>query len=611
MAREVRSGTPGRSDHYPPLRRKWLFIGPALLAMVATAVLLFLAHGVGFRRPRAPGAVISQHATFEARCNECHTPQAGVQDVRCQRCHDPSGAGRLTNGAHVLFGSGDLRKAAAAPRVECVLCHVDHRGRRTPLTRVDEGRCQQCHFGSFSGHPQFAVLRTEPVESPGIEFPHDKHVAEYAKQGVPSKESCLRCHEPAGRDRDLERVSFDRHCASCHAKDGSVGMVEPIPQDILIAAETLAAEGQVNFKLQELETSRGRVTKTFVHHRDDWVLANLRRLRREVDPEGFAAERGALLARESQLKRRLALAAPLAGLDLPGLEARDAVLERETKGVEARIAAYAQGSDPSAGLLRLEEVLAAAARVGDAELSGEAEALRTTVSSLKGGPAVAAVLPAEEAEARRRELLALLDAVEGADPALKPRAEDLRRRLLSLVPGESGQVMLSRVREQRLAERARVADEISLRRAGVAPPAAALLVAEQRALRDALAETRRRLQQIGSTPSGTPPLAGEARTARLEAVGVLTQACQKCHIVDGAEMLPVRPAHPTLVRATFVHAPHLLQADCTRCHPDVEKSKEAAALNFRGVESCRECHRPRGVRADCQSCHRYHPRAVP
>jgi hypothetical protein len=479
------------------------------------------------------------------------------------------------------------------------------------MTRVDEGHCGQCHFRSFSAHPQFAVLRDHSTEAPGVEFPHDKHVAEFAKQGVAEKDSCIKCHEPSGQARDLEPISFERHCASCHAKEGSVGMVEPIPQAELIAPDALAAQGQVNFRLDEFETSRGRINKTFVRHKDDWVLANLRKMRRDIDPEGFGAERGALLARQSQLLRKLALSAPLAGLDLEALKAREASLDSEIKGAEARIAAQAGAVDPPGGLARIDEVVIAAARLGDATARADAERLRSEIGALKGAAAVPAVLPAEEVEARKKELLALLDAVEAADPALKARAEDLRRRLLAFNPGEVGVEMLTRVRDQRVAERARVQDEISLRQAGVASPAAALLAAEQRAIRDALAATQRRLKAIGETAPGTQALAGEAKAARLQALGVLTAACQKCHVLDGPEMLPVRPAHPVLVRATFVHAPHLLQADCARCHAGVEKSKRATELNFKGVESCQECHHPRSVRQDCQSCHRYHPRAMP
>src|SRR5260370_42698757 len=111
MARQVRWGTPGKSDHYPPLRRPGLFLGPSLLLGAAALGLLLLSWAVGFRTPVAPGAVIGSHATIEARCEECHTSRRGVSDVRCPRCPDPSGGGRLNNAAHGPVGSRGPKQA--------------------------------------------------------------------------------------------------------------------------------------------------------------------------------------------------------------------------------------------------------------------------------------------------------------------------------------------------------------------------------------------------------------------------------------------------------------------------------------------------------------------
>ncbi|HVH19496.1 MAG TPA: hypothetical protein VNF72_14455, partial [Myxococcota bacterium] len=181
MARGVSWGTPGRSPHYAPLRAKWTFLGPALGLV------------------KAPGETL---------------PRAGVADVRCQRCHDASGAGRLTGRAHVLFGSGDPRKAAASEPRACVSCHVDHHGRGTRLAAVDQRQCGSCHFKSLSAHPEFALLRTSTPDAPGIQFPHERHMRELAKQNVAAKDACLRCHEPEGPGRDLSPISFARHCGS-------------------------------------------------------------------------------------------------------------------------------------------------------------------------------------------------------------------------------------------------------------------------------------------------------------------------------------------------------------------------------------------------------------
>ena len=609
MARGVSWGTPGRSPHYAPLRAKWTFLGPALGLGLLALVLPLALHAIGWRGSVSPGALTSPHAPFEARCEECHTPRAGVADVRCQRCHDASGAGRLTGRAHVLFGSGDPRKAAASEPRACVSCHVDHHGRGTRLAAVDQRQCGSCHFKSLSAHPEFALLRTSTPDAPGIQFPHERHMRELAKQNVAAKDACLRCHEPEGPGRDLSPISFARHCATCHEKNGSLGLVEPIPLEDVAAPAQLAASG-VSLRTEEFEESRGRIAKTSVRHRDDWVVLNLRRLRRELDPAGFAAERAALAAREAQLARRQALAAPLAGLDADELQSREAALAAELEGLEARLAGQAQAASTSAGLDRLREVAAAAAASGDTDAAAAAQSLAAQGEPLRGATADTLSLPLAEAEARRKEILTLLDATATADPELGARTEDLRRRLIALAPGERPAELLARVRDQRRSELARVRDELALRALGVRPPSVALLAAEQSGLRDALAAARQQLAAFDEA-SPAPALDDAGRTRRRAALELLSAPCRKCHVLESAALAPARVARPRLVRARFEHAPHLMQAECSRCHQGIEASKQSSDLFVPGVASCRECHGPRAVRADCASCHRYHPEATP
>lgn len=625
MARKVTWGTPGRTEHYVRPRGKWAFLLPGLVLGGGLLALLLLLQAAGVRRPVAPGDVISRHAPIEARCEECHTPRAGVSDPRCQRCHDPAGAGRLTNGAHVLFGSGDTKKAAAAPSLACARCHVEHRGREARLAAVDEVQCAQCHFRGFSGHPEFALLRAKSVEAPGIKFGHDSaepakfagHLAEVAKaKGVGVERSCAECHQRAAAQRDFVPISFDLHCASCHAKDGSVGTLDPIPQEDALAPDQIAAlgvRGTWTSRGDEFQVGRGKVGKSVVRHRDEWVLFNLRRLRREIDPEGWAAERGALLARLSQLQRRLAQATPLAGLDDAALQARAQSIELEIRGLDARIGAQAKAAAPEAALSRLDEVRAAVASAGDAAGRAESDQIRSRAEALGRGPAPAAALPAQEFEARRRELLAALDAVEAADPSLALRAQDLRRRALALAPGEPGLDILTRARDQRQAELVRVKDERALRASGVAPPGEALLEPQRSALRQAIEDVRTRLADLSEAPAPRVSLGPEELQRMKESVEILTGPCVKCHVVSGASMARPAAARPVLVRARFQHEPHLLpvQGDCYHCHRAIRQSKVSADLNFGGVQSCRECHKPRSVSQDCQTCHLYHPPAVP
>jgi hypothetical protein len=282
----------------------------------------------------------------------------------------------------------------------------------------------------------------------------------------------------------------------------------------------------------------------------------------------------------------------------------------EIKGADMRLAAQAAGLGPGGGLGRLDDVVAAASAAGDAGAKAEAERLKSQTTGLQD--ALPTALSPDEIDARRRELLAVLDAVEAADPSLKPRAEDLRRRVLALSAGESGADIMNRVKQQRLADRERLLDEIDLRQSGIEPPSSiALLAAEQRLIRDAIAETKVRLQDITNGPKAKASLSADEKARKQESLDVLTAPCQKCHIVKSAAFSPVMPAKPVMTRATFVHVPHLLQAECSRCHEGIGKSKLSSDLVFKGVDSCRECHRSRAVISECQACHNYHPPAVP
>ena len=623
MARKVTWGTPGRTAHYLWPRGKWAFMLPAGILGGGLLALLLLLQAAGMRRPLAPGDVISRHAPIEARCEECHTARRGASDLRCQRCHDPSGAGRLTNGVHVLFGSGDARKAAAAPSLACARCHVEHRGREARLVAVEQIQCTQCHFRSFSAHPEFAVLRAKSAEAPGLKFGHDSaeparfagHLADVAtKKGMRSERTCGECHQRSADQRDFTPVSFDLHCASCHAKDGSLGTVDPVPQEDALPPDQIAALGvRAAFRPDEFQVGRGKVGRSAVRHKDEWVLFNLRKLRREIDPAGWAAERGALLARLSQLQRRLVQATPLASLDQAALRARQQSIEMELRGLDARIAAQATGISPPSGLSRVDEVQAATAAAGDAGALAEAQQLKASAYGLAERPGSEVALPADEFEARRRELLAALDAIETADPILAPRAQDLRRRALALAPGEPGGDVLQRVRTQRQAERQRVMDEQSLRAGGIAPPGEALLEPERDAIQRAIDDVQARLVALSEAPAPQASLTPAELQRKKETVEVLTVPCMKCHLFTGAAMARPAAARPVLVRARFEHQPHLLpvQGDCYHCHVAVRKSNVSADLNFGGIQSCRECHKPRSVSQDCLTCHRYHPPAVP
>ena len=612
MPRKPTWGTPTRAEHHPPLRKRWQFLYPSAIAGAVVAVILIGGHLLGARGTLSPGTVTGAHGSIDSSCEQCHTTGQGVSNVRCQRCHDPASGGRLAATAHVLFGSSDPRKAAAAPDLACATCHVEHKGRSATISAVPDIQCAKCHFGSLRGHPEFAVLRASTAEAPGMNFGHKKHIEDVMKeQGLTqAAQTCATCHTKSQPRRDFEPLTFDQHCASCHSKEGSVGTMDPVPLTDVVDLEGLKARGLspavAALKPEEFEVARGKIARPSLRHRDAWVIFNLARLRAESDPEAFAGERARIEARIASLERKLATATPFASLDRAALVERAAALQRESEGAAQRLGAQAGAGDASTGVGRLQEI-ETGLRGADAAAADEISKLRASASEKAAGPAP---LPTADFEARRQEVLGLLEAVEAADPALKPRTADLRRRIVALQPGENAADLLGRVRDQRQASLGRLQDEIKLRDQGIAPPRLALLDAERRDLQRALTDARTQLAALQAA-SSTTALTDEERQRKRETAAVVAAACTKCHILKAGGFAPVRAARPVLARARFVHQPHLLQADCAKCHPGIEASKVSKDLNFKGIQSCRECHKPFQASQDCRECHLFHPKAVP
>jgi hypothetical protein len=161
---------------------------------------------------------------------------------------------------------------------------------------------------------------------------------------------------------------------------------------------------------------------------------------------------------------------------------------------------------------------------------------------------------------------------------------------------------------QRAASLERVRDELALRESGTPGTPNVLLQRDLLGLQRAIEETEARLADLPPAPGG-PPLAPEEQGSKLESLQTLTGVCTKCHADRLAPRFRVRAAQPELVRARFVHEPHLLPTggDCLKCHPQVTESTLSEELNLKGVRGCQDCHRAGGSRQDCQFCHRYHP----
>jgi predicted CXXCH cytochrome family protein len=349
MAREVTWGTPRRKAEYQRARRGRALLRNALLLGFALAATLVGAQALGVRGLLSPGTLTSGHAPIAQRCVECHSPGVGTTDARCERCHDAAASSRLTHAAHTGAGADAARGEHAG--LSCETCHREHRGADARLTEVRNAVCARCHFGRFSAHPEFSVVRRQSGESPGIRFDHATHVPEAAQAfgGGPSG-VCTRCHEPAAATRDLAPISFERHCAACHAAEGSLGGTEA-----LLAADLLLPQPLP----EDFAREGARIRKTSVAHEDAWILQNWRALRRELDPAATGAERDALIAEKARVEAQLGRI----GRAAPGSEPPPPVLtlgprrelEQALADVEARLAAMAGAASASRPLAPAEQ----------------------------------------------------------------------------------------------------------------------------------------------------------------------------------------------------------------------------------------------------------------
>jgi hypothetical protein len=116
----------------------------------------------------------------------------------------------------------------------------------------------------------------------------------------------------------------------------------------------------------------------------------------------------------SVLRRRLALASPLAGLELKALEARSETLAAEIARLEAaRAGGSGRGLETALG--QLSAAAEAAAGGGGAEAMREAGQLQARALALGRGAVEAQARPQEHDE-RRLEPLVALDTLASASP---------------------------------------------------------------------------------------------------------------------------------------------------------------------------------------------------
>ena len=293
----------------PPERRRLLLIGAIGILALAAYVLADTIVGRGDFLSNGP--LSSAHANLESDCNACHTPLADVtggsetRSEKCSVCHEKFGdeLGSYSFAAHYVYRSGDFQRVAQRDgEVGCDGCHTEHRGRSAPVTTTADAQCVGCHeYGSFnSGHPEIGFAATATEDAP-LSFAHVSHLREVMKREelVDLESGCLFCHNPRQDGRNFQPISFDRHCDACHLPATVATPRLPVESpdapgvqslEMILEERAPGSSWALFANPGEYRASGRSVRKGPLHHRDPWILHNLRRLRQLLYPDAGLAD---------------------------------------------------------------------------------------------------------------------------------------------------------------------------------------------------------------------------------------------------------------------------------------------------------------------------------
>ncbi|MGH1362700.1 MAG: cytochrome c3 family protein [Calditrichia bacterium] len=279
------------------------------------------------------GPLSSKHANFENDCAACHsTPSisegivAAVEDTKCLTCHNDA-MGELKSyefAVHYMYRSHDKRRTVVKDSVQahemtCANCHGEHYGRDGQLTHVAKSICQSCHqYDSFnSGHPEFQFAREEIPDQANLKFTHAFHVKELQRRGGVSttEEACASCHQTDVGGKSFKPIRFESACSECH-----LGPLNPTPTAELAVQirRRSTVPGVQSLKTIQSTNAPGNswarfanpneydeydntIVKQLLHHKDPWILFNLRLLRKQLFPQAGLAD---LLASDGKTVRQ-------------------------------------------------------------------------------------------------------------------------------------------------------------------------------------------------------------------------------------------------------------------------------------------------------------------
>lgn len=303
-----RVGLPVATQYVVPKRRRAMALVGALAIVLVLAWLGF-DWFMGRGNLLSNGPLSSSHARLETECTSCHSQaERRVTDEQCAVCHEKYGdaLGVYSFGAHYVYRSDDFRRLVPSEHeVPCFSCHLEHEGREAAITAVTDRQCFDCHpFASLNvGHPEFDFAADQLPDLGSLAFPHVHHVREVMKEEALEdvERTCLYCHNAQADGRNFDPINFDRHCDACHLAATTATPALPVRQEGgtepgVDSLETIVARGgpatrwALYTNPNEFRRRGDSVSKVPVHHRDPWVLENLRALRLRLHPDAGLAD---------------------------------------------------------------------------------------------------------------------------------------------------------------------------------------------------------------------------------------------------------------------------------------------------------------------------------
>lgn len=289
------------SKYVYPRSRKWILLVGGIIAL---ALVILVLGNVVFSNASllSNGPLSSGHAAFAKDCAQCHTGFAAVTDSKCATCHEKYGdeTGIYTFNAHYLYRSGDYNRVHTRDNEkQCFACHLEHQGKTANLTDIPDSQCLICHdYKSFNhNHPQFDFIAESIADNSGLTFSHIPHVQELQKRYniIDIERTCLTCHQPQADGKRFQAIDFEQSCSQCHLQPTESTLWLPVKTssnepgvETLAALKVLRELGSHELASVDagiFRTRGSQIQKSFLQHKDPWILANLRLLRQQIFPD--------------------------------------------------------------------------------------------------------------------------------------------------------------------------------------------------------------------------------------------------------------------------------------------------------------------------------------